>query len=128
MNPPAQAPKPPAASRWRARRCRIAGVILLALGLGSAGVVYWLGTRTKDYSDDLAMIGFNRSEQRQMGILYGKQGELIEDLTNSLKRPGTQALIIGVIAAAAAAGCFFFARILDAEAKDADDAGPPASG
>jgi hypothetical protein len=94
--------------------------------LGGAGAVVWLGTRTKDDSDDPTMIGFNQSEERQLGILYGKQGELIEDLTKSLKRPGTQAMLIGVIAAAAAAGSFYFAHILDAEAQDAANAGPPA--
>jgi hypothetical protein len=97
------------------------GIILLVLGLGSAGMVYWLESRAPDHSDDPAMVGFNRSEERQMGILYGKQGELIEDLTNSLKQPGTQAWLIALAAGIVAAGCFYFARILEAEAKAADE-------
>ena len=54
-----------------------------------------------------------------MGMLYGQQGQLIEDLINWLKQPGTQAILIVVAAAVIAAGCFYFARILTAEAKQA---------
>jgi hypothetical protein len=64
------------------------------------------------------MLGFHRAEERQMAILYGKQGQLMDDLENSLKQPGTQALLIVVAAAVAAAGCFYFARILEEEARD----------
>jgi hypothetical protein len=107
----------------RARRCRATGVIILLLGLVSAGVVYWLGARAPDYADDPDMLGFNRAEERQMGILYGKQGQLIEDLENDLKEPGTQAGLIAAGSAAIAAACFYFARLLETEAKPADDAG-----
>jgi flagellar basal body-associated protein FliL len=97
----------------RARRLKIIGVAILLLGIAGAGVVYWLGTRSADLSDDLSMVGYNKPEQRQMEILYGKQGELIEDWSNDLKQPGTQAIIIAVISALAAGGCFYFARLLD---------------
>jgi hypothetical protein len=97
----------------RARKLRITGVSVLAAGIISAGIVYWIGTRSPDVSDDLAMTGYNKPEQRQMAILYGKQGELIEDLTNDLKQPGTQAIIIVVAAVLIAGGCFYFARLLD---------------
>jgi len=101
----------------RPRRYRLAGVISLMLGGAGAGVVYWLGTREPDLADDASMTGFNRADARQMGMLYGKQGQLIEDLLHSLKQPGTQACLILVAAGLVAAGCFFFARILEAEAK-----------
>ena len=48
-----------------------------------------------------------------MGMLYGKQGELIEDWSNDLKQPGTQSVIILVVAALVSASCFYFARLLD---------------
>jgi hypothetical protein len=54
------------------------GVIVLALGIAAAGVVYWIGTRSPDLSNNLSMLGFNRAETRQMGQLYGKSGLLIE--------------------------------------------------
>jgi hypothetical protein len=112
----------PAAVRRRARRVRIsAGVVLLA-GLAGAGAVYWLGSRPPDYSADPSMVGFRRSEERQMGMLYGKQGQLIEDFNESLKQPGTQALLILGAAVVVAAGCFHFARVVEAEALENADA------
>jgi hypothetical protein len=97
----------------RARRLRIIGCIILILGIASAGIVYCLGTRSADLSDDLSMVGYNKPEERQMEILYGKQGELIEDWSNDLKQPGTQAVIIIIISTLAAGGCFYFARLMD---------------
>lgn len=99
-------------------------VIILLAGVLSAAIVYWLGSRGRDYSDDPSMIGFNKSEERQMEILYGKQGQLIEDLNHSLKQPSTQAVLIAVAAAMAATVCFQFSRILEAEAvQEADNGG-----
>ena len=84
---------------------------MLLLGVFSAGIVYWLGTRSPDLSDDLSMAGYDKPEQRQMGILYGKQGELIESWSNDLRQPGTQAFIIVAAAVLVAGVCFYFARI-----------------
>jgi hypothetical protein len=111
--------------KQRARRLRLIGVVVLLLGIVTAGVVYWLGTRSLDPSDDLSMAGYDKPVERQMGILYGKQGELIEDFTNDLKQPGTQAVIIVVTAALVAGCCFYFARLLDYDAEHADDTNPP---
>jgi hypothetical protein len=99
---------PITSSRRRARQLRSIGVVGLLLGLGGAGVVYW--TRPPDVSDDLAMVGYKRAETRQMEILYGKQGRLIEDLSNDLKQPGTQAILVIVVSVMIASGCFYFAR------------------
>jgi hypothetical protein len=96
-----------------ARRLRIIGGIILILGIASAGIVYWIGTRSQDLSDDLSMLGYDKPEERQMEILYGKQGEFIEELTNDLKQPGTQAIIISAASVIVASGCFYFARLLD---------------
>lgn len=122
--------EPPAALGRRARRYRLtAGIVLLA-GLMGAGAVYWLGSRPADYSGDPSMVGFRRSEERQMGILYGKQGQLIEDFNDSLKQPGTQALLILGVAVVVAAGAFHLARVVEAEARENMDASnlPPAVG
>ena len=80
------------------RRWRMAGVFVLVLGLASAGVVYWLGTRTANLADDPSMAGFFKAESRQMGLLYGQQGILMEGLMNDLKQPETQAVLIVVAA------------------------------
>jgi flagellar basal body-associated protein FliL len=100
-------------ARKRARRLRIIGVAILLLGIASAGIVYWLGTRAADLSDDASMAGFNRPEERQMEMLYGKSGELIEDWSNDLKQPGTQTFIIAAVSIIIASGCFYFARLSD---------------
>jgi hypothetical protein len=100
-------------SSQRAGKLRIIGVIVLVIGIAGAGIVYWLGSRSPDLSDDLSMTGYNRAETRQMEILYGKQGELIEDWSNDLKQPGTQAVIIIVTAVLIAGGSFYFARLSD---------------
>ena len=103
----------PDSSSKRAARLRMIGVIVLLLGIGSAGLVYWLGTRSPDVMDDLSMVGFNKARTRQMGMLYGKMGPVIEGWFDDLKQPGTQASIIVMVSALVAGGCFYFARLLD---------------
>jgi flagellar basal body-associated protein FliL len=103
----------PDSSSKRAARLRMIGVIVLLLGIGSAGLVYWLGTRSPDVMDDLSMVGFNKARTRQMGMLYGKMGPVIEGWFDDLTQPGTQAEIIVVVSMLIAAGCFYFARLLD---------------
>ncbi|MGO8838054.1 MAG: hypothetical protein ACLQAH_15030 [Limisphaerales bacterium] len=101
----------------RSARLRLAGVSVLLAGMAGAGIVYWLGTRSPDVSDDLSMVGFNRAERRQMGQLYGNMGTVIEDWSEDLKRPGTQAILIAGFSAAVAAGCFYVARLLGNDDK-----------
>ena len=103
----------PDPSARRRARLRLIGVIVLALGLGSAGLVYWSRTRSPDVMDDLSMVGFHKAQTRQMGMLYGKMGPVIEDFFDDLQRPGTQAKIIVGISALIAAGCFYFSRLPD---------------
>ena len=103
----------PHLSSKRSARLRMIGIIVLMLGLGSAGVVYWLGTRSPDVMDDLSMVGYNKAQTRQMGMLYGKMGPVIEEWFDDLKQPGTQATIIAAVSTLIAAGCFYFARLLD---------------
>ena len=105
-------PGPDSALRKRAR-LRIIGVIVLMMGIGSACLVYWMGTRSGDLTDDPSMVGYNKAESRQMGILYGKMGLMIDDLFDDLKHPGTQATLIVAVASLVAFGCFYFARSLD---------------
>jgi flagellar basal body-associated protein FliL len=99
-------------SSRRSAQLRMIGVIVLVLGLGGAGLVYWLGTRSPDVMDDLSMVGYNKAQTRQMGMLYGKMGPVIEEWFDDLKQPGTQAEIIVAVSIVAAAGCFYFARLL----------------
>ena len=45
-----------------------------------------------------------------MGRLYGQEGLLFEDMRNSLKEPGSQAILILVGSVVVAGGCFLFAK------------------
>ena len=107
----------PLAVRRRVRRYRLAALVILLLGLVGAGTLYWLEARPTDYTSDPALLGFDRAERQQMGVLYGKQGQLVEDLDDSLRQPGTQAILIILGAALVAGGCFQFSRVLELEAR-----------
>jgi len=87
--------------------------VVLLLGIFGADAVYWLGTRSADLSHDPSVVGFDKSEARQIGILYGNQGLLIEGWLHKLKHPGTQACLVVVTAVLIAGGCLYFARLLD---------------
>jgi uncharacterized protein HemX len=77
-------------------KLRLAGIIILVAGMVGAGLVYWIGQRAENFADDPAMAGYNKQQNEQMERLYGKSGELMDDLSNSLKQPATQAgLILG---------------------------------
>jgi drug/metabolite transporter (DMT)-like permease len=124
MNVQTEIPVPLSPARRRVRRYQFAGLVILLLGFGGAGLVYWQGTRAADLADDPSMTGFFKAESRQMGMLYGQQGVLLEDLKHDLKEPGTQAVLIVAASVILAAGCFYFARLLEAEAEDAEASGP----
>ena len=100
----------PTSSFSKGARLKLAGVIVLGLGLVGAGVVYWLGTRSPDVSDDLSMVGYHKAQTRQMEQLYGKSGLLLDEWFDDLKQPGTQAVLIVAVSALIAGGCFYFAR------------------
>ena len=98
-------------------RLRLIGAGVLFLGLGSACIVYWIGTRSPDVMDDPLMTGYSRAESRQIQILVGKMGLLMVDILDSLKQPGTQAFLITAVSALVAIGCFYFAGLLDDDAE-----------
>ena len=100
------------AANPRGRRLKIIGVVLWLSGLGSAGLVYWHGTRAAGLMDDPAMLGYNRSAHRQMGLMFGGMGSMIDDVTDDLKQPGNQAFLIVAASTILAAGCFYFSQPL----------------
>ena len=85
-------------------------MIVLSLGLISAGVLYW--ARSRDTNLDQYREAQARAETHQMELLYGTSGGLAEDLTNALKRPADQAILIAVASGLIAAGCFYLGRPL----------------
>jgi len=95
----------------RSARLRFLGVSLLLLGMAAAAVVYW--GRSPELPDDASTVGFYKSSSRQMGVMYGQFGILIDDLYADLKRPGVQATIILAVATFAMFACFYLARLFE---------------
>jgi len=88
------------------------GIIVLVIGLSIAGLVYWRGTRAEDARVEQYEQAQTRAESRQMQMLYGTSGGLMEDFLNALKRPGNQAWIIAAITGLISGGCFYLGRPL----------------
>ncbi len=125
MNADNKSPGLVAAARRRARRLRIVAVAVLLLGIFGADAVYWLGTRSANESDNPLGAGYNKAQARQAEILYGKQALLFDEWSQELKHPGTQACVLFVAAALAAAGCFYFAHLLEPDDEPADETPRP---
>jgi hypothetical protein len=89
------------------------GVMVLLLGLATAGAVYWIRTHSAEASEDDLLAGNVRAESHQMQLLYGKMGLLTMELSDDLKQPKTQAVLIATVSISAAAACFYFARLTD---------------
>jgi flagellar basal body-associated protein FliL len=109
-SPPAGGDHPP---RRQPKRLRVIGIVVLVLGLASAGAVYWVRTHSDEPTEDELLAGNARAESRQMEMLYGRMGLLTQELSDDLKQPGTQAFIIAAVSVLIAAGCFYFARLED---------------
>jgi hypothetical protein len=99
----------PDSSGRRRSQLRTLGVLVLLLGLGGAGAVYWTGTPPEDFSADPATARAFKTEARDIELNYGKMGLLMNDMVNDLQYPGTQAGIIAAVSIIVASGCFYFA-------------------
>ena len=113
----------PGLSGRRGARLRTVGVLVLLLGLGGAGAVYWTGVPPEDLSANPATARAYRTEARDIEINFGKMGLLMNDLENDLKYPGPQAAIIAVTSILVASGCFYFAHWTDRGGEPDDPAG-----
>jgi len=104
----------------RALRLRITAVTVLAAGVIGIGLVYWVASRSVDYSDNPAMLGYDKSRLRQSAYFWGNQGVLVQGLIDDLKQPDTQAIIIVAAAGLVASACFYVARRLELAGGGAD--------
>jgi len=104
---------PPAPVR-RARRLRAAALTVALLGLATACLIYWRGTRPDDSADDFTLGADSKVVARQMQEAYGRQGQVIADLTDDLKQAGTQAFLIILTTGLLAAGCWYLAHLSEA--------------
>ena len=94
----------------QSRNWRLAGIIFIVLGVIVAGTLYGLRAGAENEDDDPAMNSYLKVETRQMQYMYGKEGVIMEDLKNGIKRPSTQAVLILIFSGIAAAVCFHGSR------------------
>jgi len=99
------------------------GVLILLLGLGGAGAVYWTGTPPQDWSSDPATARAYKTEARDIEINFGKAGLILNNIAAGLERPGAQAAILALVSILAASGCFCFAHWLERGRQPDDHAG-----
>jgi len=88
------------------RRLRAIGILILVIGFGAAGLLYFLETHNAGPSMEDLMPGYSEANSRQMGLYYGHAGELMWGWQEDLARPGAQAGIIIAVASLVALGCF----------------------
>ena len=92
----------------RGARIRVIGLLVWMLGLAAAGALYWY--RTSGAADNPLLTGYDRPQMHQMGVLYGKMGLMIQDLSEDFKRPGTQAVLLAGASTLFGLSCFYLAR------------------
>lgn len=85
-------------------------MIILIAGLCGAGVVYWIGNRAEDPALADYRQAEARAESRQMEMLYGTSGDIMQKFLTAIKRPGNQALAIGAVTALVSGACFYLGR------------------
>jgi hypothetical protein len=103
----------PDSSAREGARWRTVGVILLALGIVGACLVYWLEKPPADLSDLIPAAQDSKAVTRSIEMNSGKAGLFMDNLMTDLQNPGTQALIIVVTAILLASGCFYVAQLSD---------------
>ncbi len=110
----------------RRRRLRTIGTVILALGILSAGLTYWLETRNAGPSIEDLLPGYAEQNARQMAIMYGPTWATALGWMNDLGLPAGQATLIVVGSAIVAAFCFHVARLdpIDAELTERPSSRP----
>ena len=99
----------------RSARYKKIGIAVLVVGIVGALALYFVRVHMAESADSLTEQYDNsteRTETRQMGMLYGKSGQQMQDLIDDLKYPGPQSVILGLVAFIMAMGFFTAARPL----------------
>src|SRR5437773_4049696 len=108
----------------RSDRMRAVGWVVLGSGLVGAAVFYWVKTRELDPTlDDTTALGYSRSMRHGIGVMMGRSGELLTDVSNILTSPAGKALMIAACAALFAGYFFRVAWVIDDAEQTRDSAG-----
>jgi hypothetical protein len=97
----------------RRRKLRTIGALVLAGGVLSASLFYWIQRRSVQPGLDEAAAGYLRAQEHQTRLLMGPLGVTLTQWADVLTRPGTEALLILAFAAFVAYMCFRHASFPD---------------
>ena len=101
----------------RSDRLRTTGWTVLAAGAVLAATRYWMTARDASQLDDTNALGYQRSLEHGMGVMMGRSGLILTDISNALGTPAGQALIVMVCAGLLAAYFFRVAWVVDDDAQ-----------
>jgi len=94
----------------------IIGVVVLLVGLGSAGLVYRnrpaTPTTTSDWKDSSLTVTDSKISTRNIELYGGKIEVLMVKYQEGLRHPTVLAIICGTLSILIALGCFFVAHHL----------------
>jgi hypothetical protein len=102
-----------------AARVRIAGILVLVLGLCAAPVYYWRQTRVAEENLGEILSGYDKAMDREMRVQQGTFGIVHMQWSQALSRPGTGAFLIAAGAALAWRGLYYVAD----RVEEGDDIG-----
>src|SRR5215831_3878271 len=97
----------------RSERMRATGWAVVGCGLIASAIRYWIVRRTDFALDDTVALGYSRSVQHGVGVMMGRSGELLTDISTMLTTPLGQALLVLAVAALFAAYFFRVAWVID---------------
>lgn len=88
-------------------------MVVLVIGVGGAGLFYWMKARSAGPNMDQLFPGYSRNRARQVGILMGSMMVTLLGLVDSLKDPFTESVIIAAVSACVALILFRLATVMD---------------
>jgi hypothetical protein len=89
---------------------RIAGIVILLIGLAVAGLVYGL-SKPEALPDELATPDNSKIVARDVARNYGQMGTFSYSLSEYLKDPAIRAAVIALTSVLVASGCFYIAHL-----------------
>ena len=117
---PSRPPRAPRRKPVPGQRLRTAALVIFILGTSTAGLLYWLETRSAEPGMEELMPGYSAANSRVMGIFYGHAGQMMWQWREDLAQPETQAALILAVTAIGVLGCLRVAWLDAQRAKEAD--------
>ncbi len=100
------------------RRLRFVGTVILIIGLAGAGLIYWRYARSAGPTMDELMPGYSERRARTNSIIMGNMVVTLMGWIEGLQDPRTQAIVLVVVSALIAWGCFWTAGLMDVPRAD----------